>query len=52
MVIGTYLPPLKIARALEPYDILWLEEMLPQDNLEAYRQLAQETSIPLCLSER
>lgn len=43
---------IKIARALEPYGILWLEEMLPQDNIQVYRQLAQETSIPLCLSER
>ncbi|MBI4658698.1 MAG: mandelate racemase/muconate lactonizing enzyme family protein [Verrucomicrobia bacterium] len=43
---------LRIARALEPYRILWLEEMLPQDNLAAYRQLADETRIPLILSER
>jgi len=43
---------IKIARALEPYRILWLEEMLPQDNMAAYGQLKQETSIPLCLSER
>jgi galactonate dehydratase len=42
----------KIARALEPFRIMWLEEMLPQDNMAAYRHLAQETSIPLCLSER
>ncbi len=43
---------IKIAHALEPYNILWLEEMLPQDNMAAYRHLSQETSIPLCLSER
>jgi L-alanine-DL-glutamate epimerase-like enolase superfamily enzyme len=42
----------KIARALEPYRIMWLEEMLPQDNLAAYRALKQETSIPLIHSER
>lgn len=42
----------KIAKALEPYNILWLEEMLPQDNLEAYRRLGQSSSIPLILSER
>ncbi len=41
-----------IARALEPYRILWLEEMLPQDNLVAYKHLADATSIPLILSER
>ena len=42
----------KIARALEPYNVLWLEEMLPQDNPAAYKLLKQETNIPLSLSER
>jgi galactonate dehydratase len=43
---------IRIAQALEPYRILWLEEMLPQDNLAAYRALRQATRIPLVLSER
>lgn len=43
---------IQIAHALEPYRILWLEEMLPQDNVVAYKRLADETSIPLILSER
>lgn len=42
----------KIARSLEPYHVMWLEEMLPQDNLAAYATLAREVSQPLCLSER
>ena len=42
----------KIAAALEPYKPMWLEEMLPQDNLAAYAELAHSTDIPLCLSER
>jgi galactonate dehydratase len=42
----------KIAAALEPYKPMWLEEMLPQDNLAAYAELADSTSIPLCVSER
>ena len=42
----------KIAKALEPWDIEWLEEMLPQDNLSAYRTLAGYVTQPLCLSER
>ena len=41
-----------IARALEPYRPLWLEEALPQDNLDAYARLKGETSLPLILSER
>jgi galactonate dehydratase len=43
---------MKIAAALEPYKPMWLEEMLPQDNLAAYAELACSTDIPLCLSER
>lgn len=43
---------IEIARALEPLQPMWLEEMLPQDNLAAYARLAQSTRLPLCLSER
>lgn len=43
---------IQIARALEPLAPLWLEEMLPQDNMDAYRELAVATRLPLCLSER
>lgn len=42
----------QIARALEPLEPMWLEELLPQDNLAAYRELALYTRLPLCLSER
>lgn len=43
---------IRIAKALEPYDPMWLEEMLPQDNLAAYRELASATCLPLTISER
>ncbi len=43
---------IKIAQAVEAYSPMWLEEMLPQDNLTAYRELAATTSLPLCVSER
>ncbi len=43
---------IKIAAALETYKPMWLEEMLPQDNLAAYAELARSTTIPLCLTER
>jgi galactonate dehydratase len=43
---------MRIARALEPYDILFLEDMLLQDNMQAYVSLNQETNIPLVISER
>lgn len=43
---------IQIARALEPLAPMWLEEMLPQDNMAAYRELAAATHLPLCISER
>jgi L-alanine-DL-glutamate epimerase-like enolase superfamily enzyme len=42
----------RIAKALEPFDVVFLEDMLLQDNLQASALLAQETSIPLAISER
>jgi L-alanine-DL-glutamate epimerase-like enolase superfamily enzyme len=42
----------RIAHALEPLAPMWLEEMLPQDNLAAYRELANRTRLPLTISER
>lgn len=43
---------IRIARAAEEYEPMWLEEMLPQDNLAAYRELASATRLPLTISER
>ncbi len=42
----------RIARALEPLDIMWLEEIMPPDNAEAFVRLKTATKIPLCQSER
>ena len=42
----------KIARALEPYNVLWLEEIMQPDNLDAYARLKSQTKVPLCVSER
>jgi galactonate dehydratase len=43
---------LRIAKSLEPYKIMWLEDVLLQDNMQSYAVLARETSIPICISER
>ena len=42
----------RIAKSLEPYNILFLEDMLLQDNIKSYISLAEETSIPMVISER
>lgn len=43
---------MRIAEAVEPYNVLFLEDIMLQDNMEAYATLAQHTSIPLVISER
>ena len=43
---------IRIAQALAPLQPMWLEEMLPQDNLAAYAELSAATGLPLCVSER
>ena len=43
---------IRIAKALEPYNIMWIEDMLMQDNMESYSVLARESSIPVLVSER
>lgn len=43
---------IRIGRALEPYDIMWLEEIMPPDNVEAYVRLKAAVKIPICQSER
>jgi L-alanine-DL-glutamate epimerase and related enzymes of enolase superfamily len=43
---------IRIADAVKSYSPMWLEEMVPQDNLAVYKELAATTNIPLCLSER
>ncbi len=41
-----------IAHALAPYRVLWLEEIMPPDNLDAYARLAAASPVPICASER
>jgi L-alanine-DL-glutamate epimerase-like enolase superfamily enzyme len=43
---------LRIAHALEPYKIMWLEDILYQGNMESYSILARETTVPITVSER
>ena len=43
---------LRLAKALEPLDLLWYEEPVHPFNLSALKQLRTETSIPIAMSER
>jgi L-alanine-DL-glutamate epimerase-like enolase superfamily enzyme len=42
---------LRIAKALEPYNIMYLEDAMLMSNARAYSRLARETSVPICMSE-
>jgi len=43
---------IRIAKALEPYHPLWLEDMLLPGNFQQYRLLAEQTSLLLTIGER
>ena len=43
---------LRLAKALEPFDLLWLEEPVHPHNLSALKQLRTQTSVPIAMSER
>jgi L-alanine-DL-glutamate epimerase-like enolase superfamily enzyme len=41
----------RIARALEPFNILYMEDAMLMNNAQSYAALASETSVPICHSE-
>ncbi|CAN5125320.1 mandelate racemase/muconate lactonizing enzyme family protein [soil metagenome] len=42
----------RIVHALEPYQVMWIEDIMLPDNVEAYTRLAAETPLNICISER
>ena len=43
---------IQIAQAMEPFDIMWQEDLMPLMNPEALKRLQESTSTPVCISER
>ncbi len=43
---------IKMARAFEEYDLYWIEEPLPQDDIEGYVRLRQAISTPIATGEK
>lgn len=43
---------IRLARALEPYDIFWFEEPVPVESYHALRQVRDNVSVPICVGER
>ena len=43
---------IRIAQAMEPYQPMWQEDLMPLLNPEALRRLQEATRTPVCISER
>ncbi len=41
----------KVAKVMEPLNLMWLEEPVPAENVEIYKTITQETSTPICTGE-
>ncbi|MHA6619360.1 mandelate racemase/muconate lactonizing enzyme family protein [Pseudonocardia sp. DLS-67] len=41
----------KIAWALEPFDLMWLEEPVPAENIDALVRVRAQTRTPICVGE-
>merc|ERR1712096_542302 len=42
---------MKMAQALEPLNLMWLEEPVPPENIDALNKITQSTSTPICVGE-
>ena len=41
----------KVAKVLEPMNLLWLEEPIPAENVDDYAIITKETTTPICAGE-
>lgn len=41
----------RVAKLLEPLNLMWLEEPIPAENVEAYKKITDATSTPICAGE-
>ncbi len=41
----------RVARELEPFKLLWLEEPVPPENIDAMREVRQASKTPICCGE-
>ena len=43
---------IRIAQAMEPYEMMWQEDLMPLLNFQALERLQASTKTPVCISER
>ena len=41
----------QVAKRLEPFNLLWLEEPIPAESAEAYKLITNESRVPICAGE-
>ena len=41
----------KVAKMVEPLNLMWLEEPIPAENVDAYKKITDSTSTPICAGE-
>ena len=41
----------QVAKRMEPLNLMWLEEPVPAENVDAYKIIADSTSTPICAGE-
>ncbi len=41
----------RVAKMLEPLNLMWLEEPIPAENIDAYKKITDSTSTPICAGE-
>jgi galactonate dehydratase len=41
----------KVAKILEPLNLMWLEEPIPAENTDAYKKITESTTTPICAGE-
>lgn len=41
----------RVAQMLEPLNLMWLEEPIPAENIDAYKKITDSTSTPICAGE-
>jgi galactonate dehydratase len=41
----------RVAKLLEPLNLMWLEEPIPAENVDAYKKITDSTSTPICAGE-
>lgn len=41
----------RVAKEVEPFKVLWLEEPVPPENIDAMRDIRESTSTPICCGE-